>query len=82
MPVKIGRCLAGLAAGTSVMGVLGGLLWWFVWWYWGIPALSVLLVVLIQGFVTASIFFYLPISKRSPLNSNSDSDSPRIGNIY
>ena len=54
--------VTGLAAGTSVMGFLGGLLWWFVWWYWGIPALSVLPVVLMLGFLMASILFYLPIS--------------------
>ena len=53
----------GLAAGTSVMGVLGGLLWWFIWWFWGVPALSVLPVVLALGFLVASIFFYLPISE-------------------
>lgn len=53
---------SGLAAGTSVMGLLGGLLWWFVWWFWGIPALSVLPVVFILGFLMSSVLFYLPIS--------------------
>ena len=52
----------GLAAGTSSMGLIGGLLWWFVWWFWGIPALSVLPAVLMLGFLMASILFYLPIS--------------------
>ncbi|XP_046656254.1 transmembrane 7 superfamily member 3-like [Daphnia pulicaria] len=54
--------VAGLAAGTSVMGLLGGLLWWFVWWFWGIPALSVLPVVFMLGFLMSSVLFYLPIS--------------------
>lgn len=54
--------VTGLAAGTSVMGLLGGLLWWFVWWFWGIPALSVLPVVFILGFLMSSVLFYLPIS--------------------
>ncbi|XP_057381438.1 transmembrane 7 superfamily member 3-like [Daphnia carinata] len=54
--------VTGMAAGTSVMGLLGGLLWWFVWWFWGIPALSVLPVVLMLGFLMSSILFYLPIS--------------------
>lgn len=52
----------GLAAGTSVIGILGGLLWWFVWFFWGIPALSVLPVVLMLGFLMSSLLFYLPIS--------------------
>lgn len=53
---------SGLAAGTSVMGLIGGLLWWSVWWFWGIPALSVLPAVFMLGFLMASILFYLPIS--------------------
>ncbi len=56
------RLRLGLAAGTSVMGLLGGLLWWFVWWFWGIPALSVLPVVFMLGFLMSSLLFYLPIS--------------------
>ena len=60
--VKIMLNISGMAAGTSVMGLLGGLLWWFVWWFWGIPALSVLPVVLMLGFLMSSILFYLPIS--------------------
>lgn len=54
--------IKGLAAGTSVMGLLGGVLWWFVWWFWGIPALSVLPVVFVLGFLMASVLFYLPIN--------------------
>jgi len=57
-----GANAAGLAAGTSLMGVLGGLFWWFVWWYLGIPALSVLPVVLMLGFLFSCTVFYLPIS--------------------
>lgn len=44
------------------MGLIGGLLWWFVWWFWGIPALSVLPAVFMLGFLMASTLFYLPIS--------------------
>lgn len=51
-----------IAAATSVVGVLGGFFWWFVWWYLGIPALSVLPVVVMLGFVFSCIVFYLPIS--------------------
>ena len=54
--------VTGLAAGTSVIGLLGGILWSFVWRFWGIPALSVLPVVLMLGFIVSSLFFYLPIS--------------------
>ena len=54
--------VVGLAAGTSVIGLLGGLLWSFVWRFWGIPALSVLPVVLMLGFLVSSLLFYLPIS--------------------
>lgn len=38
-------------------GVVGGVIWWAVWVFFGIPAISVALVTLILGYLLAGIVF-------------------------
>lgn len=38
-------------------GVAGGVIWWAVWVFFGVPPISVALVTLLLGYVLASIVF-------------------------